>query len=324
MQLGKVHIDLPVALAPMAGVTDMPFRVICRELGAGYTVSEMVSAKALLFNNTKTYDLLKIDDRERPTAIQLFGSVPEELAAAAKIVEDQGADIIDFNMGCPVHKIVANGEGSSLMLRPRLAYEILAAMVDAVKIPVTVKCRAGWDDDNLNAPEIAELAERAGVAAITVHGRTRGAFYSGKADWKIIKAVKQAVRIPVFGNGDIWTAEDGLRMFKETGCDGIMIGRGAEGNPWIFSELKCRLAGKEKFPQVDLDTKFALIIRHLTDLVAFKGEYIGVQEMRRHAASYIKGLPHAAAFRNEFFQINTKEEFCAKLAEYKTILLEKQ
>ncbi len=320
MQLGKVNIAVPVALAPMAGVTDLPFRVICRELGAGYTVSEMVSAKALLFRNTKTYDMLKIDDRERPTAIQLFGSVPAELAAAAKIVEGQGADIIDFNMGCPVHKIVANGEGSALMRQPLLSYEILAAMVDAVKIPITVKCRAGWDKEHLNAPEVAVLAQKAGVAAITVHGRTRDAFYSGKANWQIIKAVKQAVRIPVFGNGDIWTAADGIKMLKETGCDGIMIGRGAEGNPWIFAQLKALLRGEESIKEPDLDTKFALMERHLKDLITFKGEYIGVQEMRRHAASYIKGLSHAAVYRNSFFQINTAKEFCAKMEEYKKLL----
>lgn len=321
MRLGKFNIAVPVALAPMAGVTDLPFRVICRELGAGYTVSEMVSAKALLFNNEKTFAMLKIDPRERPTAIQLFGSVPEELAAAAKIVEKQGADIIDLNMGCPVHKIVANGEGSALMRQPELAYEIMAAMTAAVDIPVTVKCRAGWDDANLNAPEIARMAEKAGVAAITVHGRTRGAFYSGKANWDIIKEVKQAVGIPVFGNGDIWTAEDGMRMFKETGCDGVMIGRGAEGNPWIFSQLRDALAGKEPIFTVDIDRKFALIERQLQDLIAFKGEYIAVQEMRRHVANYIKGLPHAALYRNKFFQVNTREEFCAQLAEYKKILV---
>ena len=321
MRLGKFNIAVPVALAPMAGVTDLPFRVICRELGAGYTVSEMVSAKALLFNNEKTFAMLKIDPRERPTAIQLFGSVPEELAAAAKIVEKQGADIIDFNMGCPVHKIVANGEGSALMRQPELAYEIMAAMTAAVDIPVTVKCRAGWDDANLNAPEIARLAEKAGVAAFTVHGRTRGAFYSGKANWNIIKEVKQAVGIPVFGNGDIWTAEDGMRMFKETGCDGVMIGRGAEGNPWIFSQLRDALAGKEPVLTVDIDRKFALIERQLQDLIVFKGEYIAVQEMRRHVANYIKGLPHAALYRNKFFQVNTREEFCAQLAEYKKILV---
>ena len=320
MLLGKVNIDVPVALAPMAGVTDLPFRVICRELGAGYTVSEMVSAKALLYNNIKTYEMLKIADQERPTAIQLFGSVPSELAAAAKIVEKQGADIIDFNMGCPVNKIVSNGEGSALMRNPQLAYEIMAAMVDAVKIPVTVKCRAGWSKEHLNAAEIATLAEKAGVAAITVHGRTRDAFYSGKADWQVIKEVKETVHIPVFGNGDIWTAEDGMKMFKETGCDGIMIGRGAEGNPWIFSKLKDLLQGYESVKEPDIDAKFALILRHLDDLIAFKGEYIGVQEMRRHVVAYIKGLSHAALYRNKFFQVNTPEEFKILLEEYRKTL----
>ena len=322
MHLGKLNIEIPVVLAPMAGVTDLPFRVICREMGAGYTVSEMVSAKALLFNNVKTWEMLKIGERERPTAIQLFGSVPREVAKAGKIVEDSGADLIDFNMGCPVHKIVTNGEGSSLMRQPTLAYEILAALVDAVKIPVTVKCRSGWDADHINAVEIASLAEKAGVAAIAIHGRTREDFYKGQANWQIIKEVKEAVHIPVLGNGDIWSAVDGMGMLKETGCDGVMIARGAEGNPWIFSQMKDLLAGKTKVSEPDLDTKFALILRHLKDLIAFKGEYIGVQEMRRHVAAYIKGLPHAALYRNKFFQVNTEKEFFVLLKAYRKQLAE--
>ena len=212
MQIGKIKLDAPLVLAPMAGITDLPFRVICRRLGCGMTVSEMVSAKGLLYKNVKTTEMLRIDADERPTAIQLFGSVPHELAAAAKMVEASGADMIDFNMGCPVPKIVNNGEGSALMKNPQLAYEVLAAMVDAVQIPVTVKFRAGWDDEHRNAVEIALAAERAGVAAVAVHGRTRQQFYEGKADWSIIRQVKQAVKVPVFGNGDIFTVADGLRM----------------------------------------------------------------------------------------------------------------
>ena len=215
MKLGNVAIDVPVALAPMAGTTDLPFRLICRRLGCGYTVSEMISAKGLLYNNTKTKEMLKIDSGERPTAIQLFGSVPAELAEAARIVAESGADMIDLNMGCPVPKIVNNGEGSALMKQPDLAYEILAAMVKAVDIPVTVKFRAGWDDAHRNAVEVAKAAEAAGVAAVAVHGRTRQQFYEGKADWKIIAEVKKAVKIPVFGNGDIFSAADGLRMLIE-------------------------------------------------------------------------------------------------------------
>ena len=241
MKLGNLELNVPLALAPMAGITDLPFRLICRRLGCGMTVSEMISAKGLLYNNVKTKEMLAIDDGERPTAIQLFGSVPDELARAAKIVEASGADMIDLNMGCPVPKIVNNGEGSALMKNPQLAYEILAAMVDAVQIPVTVKFRAGWDDDNRNAVEIALAAERAGVAAVAVHGRTRVQFYEGKADWNIIRDVKQAVKIPVFGNGDIFSAADGVRMLEETGCDGLLVGRGADGNPWLITQLKAVL-----------------------------------------------------------------------------------
>lgn len=215
MQIGNLKLTVPLLLAPMAGITDLPFRVICRELGCGMTVSEMVSAKGLLYKNIKTFDMLRIDPGERPTAIQLFGSVPHELAEAAVTVAKNGADVIDFNMGCPVPKVVNNGEGSALMKDPQLAYEILARMVDAVKIPVTVKIRAGWDAAHLNAEEIAVQAERAGVAAVAVHGRTREQFYNGKANWEIIGRVKAAVKIPVIGNGDIFTVADGCGCLRK-------------------------------------------------------------------------------------------------------------
>ena len=242
MNIGNIELSAPLALAPMAGITDLPFRLICRRLGCGMTVSEMVSAKGLLYKNVKTTEMLRIDDGERPTAIQLFGSVPAELAEAARMVEASGADMIDFNMGCPVPKIVNNGEGSALMKNPQLAHDILAAMVKAVKIPVTVKFRAGWDDANRNAVEVARAVEAAGVSAVAVHGRTRQQFYEGKADWSIIADVKQAVKLPVFGNGDIFTVADGLRMLEQTGCDGLMIGRGADGNPWLFTALAAALS----------------------------------------------------------------------------------
>ena len=316
MQIGEIKLAAPLALAPMAGITDLPFRLICRRLGCGMTVSEMVSAKGLLYKNVKTTEMLRIDDGERPTAIQLFGSVPEELAEAARMVEASGADMIDFNMGCPVPKIVNNGEGSALMKQPQLAHDILAAMVKAVKIPVTVKFRAGWDDSSRNAVEIARAVEAAGVSAVAVHGRTRQQFYEGKADWEIIAEVKQAVKVPVFGNGDIFTVEDGLRMLEETGVDGLMIGRGADGNPWIFRELAAVLRGEERPAAPSLQERLAQAAEHLDMLIDYKGEHISVKEMRRHISAYLKGLPHAAEFRGRFHKVDTREQFMELLAEY--------
>lgn len=316
MNIGNIELSAPLALAPMAGITDLPFRLICRRLGCGMTVSEMVSAKGLLYKNVKTTEMLRIDDGERPTAIQLFGSVPAELAEAARMVEDSGADMIDFNMGCPVPKIVNNGEGSALMKNPQLAHDILAAMVKAVKIPVTVKFRAGWDDANRNAVEIARAVEAAGVSAVAVHGRTRQQFYEGKADWSIIADVKQAVKVPVFGNGDIFTVADGLRMLEQTGCDGLMIGRGADGNPWLFTALAAALRG-EPLPQPpSLKERLAQASEHLEMLIAYKNEVVAVKEMRRHISAYLKGMPHAAEFRGRFHKVDTQEQFSELLAEY--------
>lgn len=316
MNIGNIELSAPLALAPMAGITDLPFRLICRRMGCGMTVSEMVSAKGLLYKNVKTTEMLRIDDGERPTAIQLFGSVPAELAEAARMVEASGADMIDFNMGCPVPKIVNNGEGSALMKNPQLAHDILAAMVKAVKIPVTVKFRAGWDDNNRNAVEIARAVEAAGVSAVAVHGRTRQQFYEGKADWSIIADVKQAVKVPVFGNGDIFTVADGLRMLEQTGCDGLMIGRGADGNPWLFTALAAALRG-EPLPQPpSLKERLAQAAEHLEMLIAYKNEVVAVKEMRRHISAYLKGMPHAAEFRGRFHKVDTQEQFSELLAEY--------
>jgi tRNA-dihydrouridine synthase B len=319
MKIGNIALGAPIALAPMAGISDLPYRVICRKFGCGLTVSEMVSAKGLLYKNEKTFAMLQIDEAERPTAIQLFGSVPEELAEAAKIVEGRGADIIDFNMGCPVPKVVNNGEGSALMKTPVLAGRILEAMVRAVRIPVTVKFRAGWDEEHRNAVEVARVAEASGVAAVAVHGRTRNQFYMGKADWGIIRQVKEAVRIPVFGNGDIYSVDDGLRMFKETNCDGLMLARGAYGNPWLFTQLRAALEGKD-IPAVTVEERLRQIIKHATALVGFKGERVAIREMRSHASAYIKGLPRASEYRERFHKLETLQEMIELVNEYGVFL----
>lgn len=307
LRIGNTVLENNVILAPMAGVTDLPFRVLCREQGAGCVVTEMVSAKAVLYNNKNTRELLQIDPSERPAAVQLFGSEPDIMAEIAARLEDGPYDYIDVNMGCPVPKIVNNGEGSALMKNPKRAGEVLSSMVKAVKKPVTVKFRKGFNDLSVNAVEFAKMAESCGVAAVAVHGRTREQYYSGKADWDIIRQVKEAVRIPVIGNGDIFTPEDAGRMLRETGCDGIMVARGAKGNPWLFGRINHYLDTGEVLPGPSVAEIKAMILRHGRMLVQFKGEGVAMREMRGHMAWYTKGMPHSAALRNEINQVETLE-----------------
>jgi len=314
--IGKVIIDNPSVLAPMAGVTDLAFRILAKEMGCGLVVSEMVSAKGLLYENCRTKDLIKIDSRERPTAIQLFGSVPSELAEASRRVAESGADIIDFNMGCPTHKIVKNGEGSALLRSPDLAFSILKQMVLAVDIPVTVKIRAGWDAGSINAVEIAKMAEQAGVSAIAIHGRTREQFYGGIADWNIIRKVKQAVRMPVLGNGDVRSVEDAEQLLRETGCDGVMVGRAACGNIWIFRQIAAYLKTGKSVAGPTFAERAATLLRHLDMLEELKGTHIAVREMRRHAVCYVKGFPKSAELRTHFNQAMDRGGFERILFEY--------
>ncbi len=308
LKIGNIELENNLILAPMAGVTDLPFRLLCREQGCGLLYTEMVSAKAVLYKNKNTQELLKAEPGERPIAVQLFGSDPEIVSDIAHQIEDGPYDIIDINMGCPVPKIVNNGEGSALMKNPKLVEAILSSMVKKVKKPVTVKFRKGFNDASVNAVEIAKIAESCGVAAVAVHGRTREQFYSGKADWNIIRQVKEAVKIPVIGNGDIFTPQDAKRMMEETGCDGLMIARGAQGNPWLFSRTNHYLETGELLPEPDAGEVCRMIMRHAQMQAKMKGEENGMKEMRKHIAWYTAGLPHSAALRRECNLLETLEE----------------
>ena len=298
LKIGNVELENNLILAPMAGVTDLPFRLLCKEQGCGLMYTEMVSAKAILYKNRNTGPLMEVRPEEEPVALQLFGSDPEIVSDIAAQVEDGPYAFIDINMGCPVPKIVNNGEGSALMKNPKLVEEILTALVKKVKKPVTVKFRKGFDDDHINA-----------VSAVAVHGRTRAQFYSGKADWDIIRQVKEAVKIPVIGNGDIFTPEDAKRMLDETGCDGLMIARGAKGNPWIFSRTLHYLETGELLGPPDKEELKETILRHAQLQIQFKGEYLGLCEMRKHLSWYTVGLPHSSSLRNDVNQTETWEDF---------------
>ncbi|WP_366923308.1 tRNA dihydrouridine synthase DusB [Metallumcola ferriviriculae] len=286
-----------VIAAPMAGVTDKTYRVLAKEAGCGLVVTEMVSAKALVYNNQRTFKLVEIAGEKPPIAVQLFGSDPVAMAEAAVIIQGLGADMVDINMGCPTPKIVRSGEGSALMKTPLLAKRIVASVSHAVTIPVSVKIRAGWDKDNVNAPSFAAAMVDAGAAMVTVHGRTREQFYSGKASWEVIKEVKNSVPVPVVGNGDIWAPADAARMLAVTGCDGVMVGRGALGNPWIFNRITKFLITGEMVPPPTAEEKINMALRHLDMMVDAKGQYTAVREMRKHVAWYIKGLWNATKIR---------------------------
>ncbi len=309
MKIGNIEIENGTALAPMAGVTDLAFRQLCREMGCGLLYTEMVSAKAILYKNKNTAPLLETNSLESPIAVQIFGSDAGIMTdMAVKLAEERSFDIIDINMGCPVPKIVNNHEGSALMKNPKLVEQILTSMVKKVKKPVTIKIRKGFDEQSVNAVEIAKIAEACGVSAVAVHGRTREQYYSGNADYGIIANVKQAVSIPVIGNGDIRGAEDAKRMYEETGCDGIMIGRAARGNPWIFKEIALYFSRGQIPERPGIEEIKSMILRHAELLLQYKGEYTGIREMRKHVAWYTTGMPHSAAIRNQVNRIESLEE----------------
>lgn len=303
-QIGGVKLDNPFLAAPLAGVTDAPTRLLAKEMGAALVYSEMISGKGLIYKNKNTEDLLRVFEGEKPVAFQIFGSEPEIMAHTAGLLRDRENDILDINMGCPVPKVVKNGEGSALMKTPELIYEIVRAVAAQAGKPVTVKIRTGWDENSINCVQVAKTAEKAGAAAVAVHGRTRMQYYSGKADWDAIKEVREAVKIPVIGNGDVFSGEVAMKLMEYTGCEMVMIGRGMLGNPWIFRECTALWEGREKPEPPGIREKADMMIRHLNMLKDIKGERTAVKEMRKHVGWYTKGMPGSAAFRREINQID--------------------
>ena len=308
LKIGNVQLQNSYILGPMAGVTDLPFRLLCKEQGAGLVCMEMVSAKGILYNNKNTESLLEIHPDEMPASLQLFGSDPKIVSEMAKRIEERPFAILDINMGCPVPKVVRNGEGSALMKNPKLVFDLVSAVVKAIEKPVTVKIRKGFDEQHVNAVEIAKIIEEAGAAAVAVHGRTREQYYSGKADWEIISKVKDAVSIPVIGNGDGTSGERAIAMREQTGCDGVMIARGAQGNPWIFSELTAYEQTGMLPPRPSVGEIKNTMLRHAVLQLEYKGEYLGIREMRKHVAWYVKGLHGAARLRDAINKVETYEE----------------
>ena len=308
LKIGNVLLENSYVLGPMAGVTDLPFRLLCKEQGAGLLCMKMVSAKGIFYNNKNTESLLQIHPEEVPVSLQFFGSDPKIVSEMAKRVEERPFSILDINMGCPVPKVVRNGEGSALMKNPKLVYELVSATVKAIKKPVTVKIRKGFDDELISAVEIAKIIEEAGAAAVAVHGRTREQYYSGKADWEIIRQVKEAVSIPVIGDGDVTSGEKAIAMRKQTGCDGVMIARGAQGNPWIFSEL-LEYERTGRLPdRPDVEEIKQTMLRHARLQIEYKGDFTGIREMRKHVAWYTKGLHGAARLRDQINQVESYAE----------------